>query len=336
MHKKQENTRELEELLQSLDKQFGKGTIMRLGNGPIEKVPSFSSGSLSLDKALGIGGIPKGRVVEIFGPESSGKTTLALEMVAQVQKVGGVCAFVDAEHALDPTYAMKLGVKIEDLLISQPDFGEQAMEIVEVLARSGSVDLVVVDSVAALVPKAELEGEMGDAHVGLQARLMSQALRKLVGCCYKHLCTVIFINQLRQKIGVMFGSPETTTGGNALKFYASVRLEVRKVQTIKSGQDTIGNKVRVKVVKNKLAPPYTEAEMDIYFGEGINKIGELIEIAESLGIINKSGSWYSYKGEQLGQGREQTEKRLRDNEQLLSSLSQMVRESMASYMGFNQ
>lgn len=325
---KDQRLKQVEEIIALLDKQFGQGTLMRIGDRPIEKVPVFSSGSLALDLALGIGGIPRGRIVEVFGQESTGKTTLCLEMIAQVQKAQGVAAFVDAEHALDLRYARRLGVKVEDLLLSQPDCGEQALEIVETLVRSGAIDLVVVDSVAALVPKAEIEGEMGDAHVGLQARLMSQALRKLVGASGRHGCTVVFVNQLRQKIGVMFGNPETTTGGNALKFYASIRLEVRRAATQRSGKEATGNRVRVKVVKNKLAPPYTEAEFDIVFGEGIDHVGDLLEVGEQLGVVEKAGSWLSFRGEQLGQGREQATRRLKEDQGLFSALEEAVRKCM--------
>lgn len=317
--------KEIEELIAAMDKQFGQGTLMRLGDGPADKVPTFPSGSLALDFALGIGGLPKGRIVEVFGPESSGKTTICLEAVAQVQNLGGIAAFVDAEHALDIRYARRLGVRVEELLLSQPDYGEQALDIVEALVRSGHVDLIVVDSVAALVPKAEVEGDMGDQHVGLQARLMSQALRKLVAACHKYGCTVLFVNQLRTKIGVLFGNPETTTGGNALRFYSSVRLEVRRASSQKNGNEVTGNRVRVKVVKNKLAPPYTEAEFDIVFGEGIDRVSDLLEVAEKLGILKRSGSWISFGTEQLGQGKEQVCKRLRDDQTLFCTIEAEVR-----------
>ncbi len=317
--------KELEDLIAALDKQFGQGTLMRIGDGPAERFPVFSSGSLSLDLALGIGGIPRGRIVEVFGPESTGKTTLCLEGVAQVQKAGGVAAFVDAEHALDIRYARRLGVRVEDLLVSQPDCGEQALDIVEALVRSGAVDAVVVDSVAALVPRAEIEGDMGDQHMGLQARLMSQALRKLVAASHRHGCTILFVNQLRTKIGVMFGNPETTTGGNALRFYSSVRLEVRRVATQKNGKEATGNRTRVKVVKNKLAPPYTEAEFDIVFGEGIDHVSDLLEVGERLGVVVRSGAWVSWREEQLGQGREQAYRRLKEEPDLLRSLEADVR-----------
>ncbi len=316
---------DLDRLIATMDRQFGKGAVMRYGDGPVERVPAFSTGSISLDRALGIGGIPKGRIIEVYGPESSGKTTLTMEVIAQAQKSGAVAAFIDAEHAFDITYARNLGIRVEDLLVSQPDYGEQALDIAETLVRSGSIDLIVIDSVAALVPKAEIEGEMGDSHVGLQARLMSQALRKLVGLCYKQDCTVIFINQLRQKIGVMFGNPETTTGGNALKFYSSIRLDVRRKGSQKDGNVVTANRVRVKVAKNKMAPPFLEAEFDIVFGEGINRTLDLVEAAESMGLIEKSGSWLSFMGEQLGQGRDQAEKRLRTDDALRARMMEAVR-----------
>ncbi len=317
--------KELEALLAAMDKQFGKGTVMRFGAGPIEAIGAFSTGSMGLDTALGVGGIPRGRIVEVFGPESSGKTTLTLELIAQAQRAGAVAAFVDAEHALDLNYARNLGVVVEDLLVSQPDCGEQALDVVEALVRSGAVELVVIDSVAALTPRAEIEGDMGASHVGLQARLMSQALRKLVAACHRHDCTVVFINQLRMKIGVMFGSPETTTGGNALKFYASVRLDVRRIGSLKSSTEVTGNRVRVKVVKNKVAPPFTEAEFDLVFGEGINQTMELVEMGERLGVIEKAGSWMSFRGDQIGQGREQAEKRLRADDALRGAIADAVR-----------
>jgi recombination protein RecA len=330
MSKKSEKLGELEGVISAMDKQFGKGTVMRFGDGPVERVPSFPSGSLLLDAALGIGGVPRGRIVEVFGPESSGKTTLALEMIGQVQRAGGTAAFVDAEHALDLGYAQRLGVAIEDLLLSQPDCGEQALDIVEALVRCGSLDLIVVDSVAALTPRAEIEGDMGDSHVGLQARLMSQALRKLVAACHKQNCTVLFINQLRMKIGVMFGSPETTTGGNALKFYASVRLDVRRIGSQKTGTEVTGNRTRVKVVKNKMAPPFTEAEFDIVFGEGINHTLELVDLGERLGIVEKSGSWLSFGGEHIGQGREQADRRLRSDEAVRGAIEGAIRAALES------
>ena len=312
-----------------IERQFGKGSIMRLGGGEkISDVPVIPTGSLGLDLALGIGGVPRGRVVEIYGPESGGKTTLALHIVAEAQKQGGLAAFIDAEHALDVTYARKIGVNTDDLLISQPDSGEQALEIAETLVRSGALDVLVVDSVAALVPKAELEGEMGDAQMGLQARLMSQALRKLTGSISRSKTTVIFINQLRMKIGVFFGSPETTTGGNALKFYSSLRLDIRKVTAIKQGQDVIGMRTRVKVVKNKMAPPFRETEFDIIFGEGISREGDILDLAADNNIIEKSGAWYSYKGERLGQGRDNTKNFLKDNPDVLKEIEMGVREKM--------
>lgn len=312
----------IELAVSTIEKQFGKGSIMRLGDNSalFKDVPYIPTGSVSLDIALGIGGIPRGRVVEIYGPESSGKTTLTLHMIAEAQKQGGIAAFIDAEHALDVTYAKKLGVKIEDVLISQPDTGEQALEIVETLVRSGAVDLVVVDSVAALTPKAELEGDMGDSHMGLHARLMSQALRKLTGSISKSQTTVIFINQIRMKIGVMFGNPETTTGGNALKFYSSVRLDIRRTGAITEGEEVIGNKTTVKVVKNKMAAPFKKVEFDILYGEGINRVADLLEYASTKGIVEKSGTWFSYKGERLGQGREKAKIFLMDNPKLLKTL----------------
>ena len=312
-----------------IERQFGKGSIMRLGGSEkISDVPVIPTGSLGLDLALGIGGVPRGRVVEIYGPESGGKTTLALHIVAEAQKQGGLAAFIDAEHALDVTYARKIGVNTDDLLISQPDSGEQALEIAETLVRSGALDVLVVDSVAALVPKAELEGEMGDAQMGLQARLMSQALRKLTGSISRSKTTVVFINQLRMKIGVFFGSPETTTGGNALKFYASLRLDIRKVNAIKQGQDVIGMRTRVKVVKNKMAPPFRETEFDIIFGEGISREGDILDLAADNNIIEKSGAWYSFKGERLGQGRDNTKNFLKDNPDVLKEIEMGVRAKM--------
>ena len=317
-----------------IERQFGKGSIMRLGGGErVADVPAISTGSLSLDLALGVGGVPRGRVIEIFGPESGGKTTLALHMVAEAQKQGGLAAFIDAEHALDVGYAKKIGVDTDDLLISQPDTGEQALEIAETLVRSGALDVLVVDSVAALVPKAELEGEMGDAQMGLQARLMSQALRKLTGSISKSRTTVIFINQLRMKIGVFFGNPETTTGGNALKFYASMRLDIRKVSTIKSGQDVIGMRTRVKVVKNKVAPPFRETEFDIIFGEGISREGDILDLAAEQGVVEKSGAWYSYKGERIGQGRDNTKLYLKENAEVMARIEAEVREKFGLKKG---
>lgn len=304
----------LEMAISQIEKSFGKGAIMRLGAGEVaEGIQVIPTGSIALDMATGVGGYPRGRVVEIYGPESSGKTTLALNAIAQAQQAGGTAAFIDAEHALDTNYAKKLGVKIEDLLISQPDTGEQALEVTEALVRSGAVDIVVIDSVAALVPKAEIEGDMGDAQMGLQARLMSQALRKLTAAISRSLTTVMFINQLRMKIGVMFGNPETTTGGNALKFYASMRLDIRKIDSIKENQEAIGGRVRVKVVKNKVAPPFKQAEFDIYFNEGISRAGELVDIGAEKGIIEKSGAWYSYSGSRIGQGRENVKEFLKNN-----------------------
>jgi recombination protein RecA len=312
-----------------IEKQLGKGTIMRMGTDtPRVKVAAVSTGAINLDAATGIGGIPRGRITEIYGPESSGKTTLCLHLVANVQRAGGVAAYVDAEHALDTEYARKLGVNIDDLLVSQPDTGEQALEIVEILVRSGAVDLVIVDSVAALVPKAEIEGEMGDSHVGLQARLMSQALRKLAGAINRTNCAVVFINQLREKIGVMFGNPETTTGGKALKFYASMRLDIRRIGPVKEREAVIGSRVRVKVVKNKVAPPFKQAEFDVMFDEGISHTGLVVDIASEAGIIQKSGAWYSYGDQRIGQGRENAKLFLKDNPALLSEVENKVRESL--------
>ena len=324
-----EKAKALQAALAQIEKQFGKGTIMRLGEGEvIDDIQVVSTGSLGLDIALGVGGLPRGRVIEIYGPESSGKTTLTLRVIAEMQKQGGTCAFVDAEHALDSQYAQKLGVNLQDLLISQPDTGEQALEVVDSLVRSGAVDLVVIDSVAALTPKAELEGDMGDSLPGLQARLMSQALRKLTASIKKTNCTVIFINQIRMKIGVMFGSPETTTGGNALKFYASVRLDIRRSGTIKRGEEAVGNETRVKVVKNKVAPPFKMAEFDILFGEGISRQGEIIDLGVNAKVIEKSGAWYAYQGEKIGQGRDNAREFLRENEALAFEIENKVRESL--------
>ncbi|HWV79882.1 MAG TPA: recombinase RecA [Hyphomicrobiaceae bacterium] len=318
----------LDAALAHIEKQFGKGSIMRLGaNDRSIDVEAISTGSLGLDIALGIGGLPRGRVVEVFGPESSGKTTLALQCVAEAQKKGGICAFVDAEHALDPVYARKLGVKVEDLLVSQPDSGEQALEIVDTLVRSGAVDVLVVDSVAALTPKAELEGEMGDSLPGLQARLMSQALRKLTGTIAKSRCMVIFINQIRMKIGIMFGNPETTTGGNALKFYSSVRLDIRRIGQIKERDEPVGNQTRVKVVKNKVAPPFKQVEFDIMYGEGISKTGELIDLGVKAGIVEKSGAWISFKGNRIGQGRENAKTFLKDNPKMAAEIEAAIRQN---------
>ena len=324
-----EKGKALQAALAQIEKQFGKGTIMRLGEGEvIEDIQVVSTGSLGLDIALGVGGLPRGRVIEIYGPESSGKTTLTLQVIAEMQKIGGQCAFVDAEHALDIQYAQNLGVNLQDLLISQPDTGEQALEIVDSLVRSGAVDLVVIDSVAALTPKAELEGDMGDSLPGLQARLMSQALRKLTATIKKTNCTVIFINQIRMKIGVMFGSPETTTGGNALKFYASVRLDIRRTGTIKKGDDAIGNETKVKVVKNKVASPFKTAEFDILFGGGISRQGEIIDMGVTAKVIEKSGAWYAYQGEKIGQGRDNAREFLRENPSLSLEIENKVRESL--------
>ncbi|EOH2067016.1 recombinase RecA [Campylobacter coli] len=319
----------LDAALKSLDKAFGKGTILRLGDKEVEQIDSIGTGSVGLDLALGIGGVPKGRIIEIYGPESSGKTTLTLHIIAECQKAGGVCAFIDAEHALDVKYAKNLGVNTDDLYVSQPDFGEQALEIVETIARSGAVDLIVVDSVAALTPKAEIEGDMGDQHVGLQARLMSQALRKLTGIVHKMNTTVIFINQIRMKIGAMgYGTPETTTGGNALKFYASVRLDVRKVATLKQNEEPIGNRVKVKVVKNKVAPPFRQAEFDVMFGEGLSREGELIDYGVKLDIVDKSGAWFSYKDKKLGQGRENSKAFLKENPEIADEITKEIQNSM--------
>ena len=319
----------LERAIKQIDKQFGKGTILRMGDREIEPIDAINTGSLGLDLALGIGGVPKGRIVEIYGPESSGKTTLTLHLIAQCQKAGGVCAFVDAEHALDPNYAKNLGVDIDNLYISQPDFGEQALDVVETLARSGAVDLIVVDSVAALTPKNEIDGDMGDQHVGLQARLMSQALRKLTSVVHKMGSTVIFINQIRMKIGAMgYGTPETTTGGNALKFYSSVRIDVRRIATLKQGEDPVGNRVRVKVVKNKVAPPFKQAEFDIMFGEGISREGELMDYGVKLDIIDKSGAWFSYASTKLGQGRENAKAFLKENEAVATEIENKIRENI--------
>lgn len=323
---KEEKMKALDAALANIEKQFGKGSVMKLGesaaNHNVESVPT---GCMSLDVALGIGGVPKGRVVEIYGPESSGKTTVALHMVAEVQKRGGIAGFIDAEHALDPVYAKNIGVDIDNLYISQPDSGEQALEIAETMVRSGAVDIIIVDSVAALVPKAEIDGDMGDSHVGLQARLMSQALRKLTPVVSKNNCVVIFINQLREKVGVMFGNPETTTGGRALKFYASVRLDVRRIETLKQGGEVIGNRTRVKVVKNKVAPPFKEAEFDIMFGKGISSEGDLLDLAVNIGVVQKSGAWFAYNGEKIGQGRENAKIFLTDNPEVLADIEAKVR-----------
>jgi recombination protein RecA len=323
-----DKTKAIDSAMGQIERQFGKGAIMKLGARPVENIPVISSGSIELDRALGIGGLPRGRVIEIFGPESSGKTTLALHAVANAQKQGGIAAFIDAEHALDTNYARKMGVNCDELLVSQPDTGEQALEIADMLVRSGAIDVMVIDSVAALVPRAEIEGEMGDSHMGLQARLMSQALRKLTGTIGKTMTSVIFINQIRMKIGVMFGNPETTTGGNALKFYSSLRLDIRRIGAIKDGQDVVGNRTRVKVVKNKMAPPFKEAEFDIMYGEGISRSGDLLDVGVSAGIIEKSGSWYSYNGERIGQGRENVKKFFQDNPDLFETVDVKVREAV--------
>jgi recombination protein RecA len=315
----------LSSAMTQIERQFGKGSIMKLGSRPTVDVPVISTGSIALDKALGIGGLPRGRVTEIYGPESSGKTTLALHVVANAQEKGGIAAFIDAEHALDTVYARKLGVNCDDLLVSQPDTGEQALEIADMLVRSGAVDILVIDSVAALVPRAEIEGEMGDSHMGLQARLMSQALRKLTGTIGKTNTLIIFINQIRMKLGVIFGNPETTTGGNALKFYASVRLDIRRIGAIKDGQEVVGNKTRVKVVKNKIAPPFKEAEFDIMYGEGISKSGDLLDMGVTAGVVEKSGSWYSYDKERIGQGRENVKRFFKDNPDIFNRIYNKVR-----------
>ncbi|MBP5180206.1 MAG: recombinase RecA [Clostridiales bacterium] len=317
----------LEAAMSQIEKQFGKGSVMRLGDHETQEIESIPTGAISLDIALGVGGLPRGRIIEIYGPESSGKTTVALHCVAEAQKMGGTCAFIDAEHALDPNYASIIGVDVDNLLLSQPDTGEQALDITETLVRSGCIDVIVIDSVAALVPRAEIEGEMGDSHVGLQARLMSQGLRKLTGIIAKSGTVCIFINQLREKIGVMFGNPETTTGGRALKFYSSVRLDVRKTETLKNGTDVIGNHVRVKIVKNKVAPPFKEAEFDILYGQGISKEGGIIDMAVENNIIDKSGAWFAYKGQKIGQGKENARQYLIDNPEICNEIEQLIRES---------
>ncbi|MDE5818403.1 MAG: recombinase RecA [Lachnospiraceae bacterium] len=323
---KDEKLKALDAAISQLEKQYGRGTVMKLGDPAARmNVETIPTGSLSLDLALGLGGIPKGRIVEIYGPESSGKTTVTLHMIAQVQKSGGIAGFIDAEHALDPVYAKNIGVDIDNLYISQPDCGEQALEITETMVRSGAVDIVVVDSVAALVPKAEIDGDMGDSHVGLQARLMSQALRKLTGVISKSNCTVVFINQLREKVGIMFGNPETTTGGRALKFYSSVRLDVRRIEAIKQGGEVVGNRTRVKVVKNKIAPPFKEAEFDIMFGEGISTVGDILDMAANVDIVVKTGAWYAYEGNKIGQGRENAKQYLKDNPQICDEVERKVR-----------
>ena len=325
MSENTEKKKALEAAMSQIEKQFGKGSVMKLGEFKAMEVEAIPTGALSLDMALGIGGVPRGRIIEVFGPESSGKTTLALHIVAEAQKMGGEAAFIDAEHALDPVYAKKLGVDIDNLIVSQPDTGEQALEITESLVRSGALDVIVVDSVAALVPKAEIDGDMGDSHMGLQARLMSQALRKLAGAINKSKTVLIFINQLREKIGVMFGNPETTTGGRALKFYASVRLDIRKIENIKQDGEVKGNRVRVKVIKNKVAPPFREAEFDVVYGEGISKAGNILDMAVNMDIIEKSGSWFSYNGERIGQGRENVKKLLQEKPEMLAEVEEKVR-----------
>lgn len=329
MEENTEKKKALEMAMSQIEKQFGKGSVMKLGEFKAMEIESIPTGALSLDIALGIGGVPRGRIIEVYGPESSGKTTLALHVVAEAQKMGGEAAFIDAEHALDPVYAKKLGVDIDNLIVSQPDTGEQALEITESLVRSGALDVIVVDSVAALVPKAEIDGDMGDSHMGLQARLMSQALRKLAGALNKTKTVLIFINQLREKIGVMFGNPETTTGGRALKFYASVRMDIRKIENIKQDGEFKGSRVRVKVVKNKVAPPFREAEFDVVYGEGISKAGNILDMAVNLDIIEKAGSWFSYNGERIGQGRENVKKYLKENPEILEEVEEKVREDFA-------
>jgi recombination protein RecA len=328
MSKTPDREKAIESAMTQIERQFGKGSIMKLGSRAVMDVPTISSGSIALDRALGIGGLPRGRVIEIFGPESSGKTTLALHAVAEAQRKGGIAAFIDAEHALDTGYAKKLGVNCDELLVSQPDTGEQALEIADMLVRSGAIDILVIDSVAALVPRAEIEGEMGDSHMGLQARLMSQALRKLTGTIGKTHTSMIFINQIRMKIGVMFGNPETTTGGNALKFYASVRLDIRRIAAIKNGQEVVGNRTRVRVVKNKMAPPFKEAEFDIMYGEGISKTGDLLDIGVQAEIVEKSGSWYSFNGERIGQGRENVKKFMEENPDIYTAIYEKIREEI--------
>ena len=322
----------LEAALGQIEKQFGKGTVLRLGEDKREAIPSISTGSLGLDIALGIGGLPKGRIVEIYGPESSGKTTLTLQVIAEAQKAGGTCAFIDAEHALDPVYAEKLGVEVDDLIVSQPDTGEQALEVTDMLVRSGACDVLVVDSVAALTPRAEIEGEMGDHHVGLQARLMSQALRKLTSNIKTANCLVIFINQIRMKIGVMFGNPETTTGGNALKFYSSVRLDIRRIGAVKEGEEVVGNETRVKVVKNKVSPPFKKAEFQILYGRGINRYGELVDLGVKNGLIDKSGAWYAYKGNKIGQGKANVGIYLTENPEIATEIESQIREIELSHL----
>ena len=326
--KEVDKTKSLDNALGQIERQFGSGTVMRMGDKRHEKIPAIPTGSLGLDLALGIGGLPKGRIVEIYGPESSGKTTLTLEVIAQCQKMGGTAAFIDAEHALDPIYANKLGVNVDELLVSQPDTGEQALEVADIMVASGGIDILVIDSVAALVPKAEIEGEMGDHHVGLQARLMSQALRKITGNVKRSDTLVIFINQIRHKIGVMFGSPETTAGGNALKFYASVRMDIRRIGTVKEGDEAVGNETRVKVVKNKVSPPFKQAEFQILYNKGINRLGEIIDKGVELDIIEKAGAWYSYKGEKIGQGKSKSIEFLEENKKLLNAIEKQVVEAI--------
>ena len=324
---REDKLRALDAAISQIEKQYGKGAVMKLGDsGANMNVETVPTGCLSLDIALGLGGVPKGRVIEVYGPESSGKTTVALHMVAEVQKAGGIAGFIDAEHALDPVYAKKIGVDIDNLYISQPDNGEQALEITETMVRSGAVDIVIVDSVAALVPKAEIDGDMGDSHVGLQARLMSQALRKLTAVISKSNCIVIFINQLREKVGVMFGNPETTTGGRALKFYSSIRMDVRRIESLKQGGEIIGNRTRIKVVKNKIAPPFKEAEFDIMFGQGISREGDILDLAANVNVVNKSGAWYAYEGEKIGQGRENAKQFLKEHPEIRDEIEQKVRE----------
>ena len=329
MSENTEKKKALEAAMSQIEKQFGKGSVMKLGEFKAMEIEAIPTGALSLDMALGIGGVPRGRIIEVFGPESSGKTTLALHVVAEAQKMGGEAAFIDAEHALDPVYAKKLGVDIDNLIVSQPDTGEQALEITESLIRSGALDVIVVDSVAALVPKAEIDGDMGDSHMGLQARLMSQALRKLAGAINKSKTVLIFINQLREKIGVMFGNPETTTGGRALKFYASVRMDIRKVENIKQDGQVIGNRVRVKVIKNKVAPPFREAEFDVLYGKGISKVGNILDMAVNLDIVEKSGAWFSYNGQRISQGRENAKRYLEEHPDIMDEIEKKVRDNFA-------
>jgi recombination protein RecA len=326
--KEVDKSKQLDSALGQIERQFGSGTVMRMGDKKHEKIPAIPTGSLGLDMALGIGGLPRGRIVEIYGPESSGKTTLTLEVIAQCQKLGGTAAFIDAEHALDPIYAEKLGVNVDELLVSQPDTGEQALEVADIMVASGGIDILVIDSVAALVPKAEIEGEMGDHHVGLQARLMSQALRKITGNVQKSNTLVVFINQIRHKIGVMFGSPETTAGGNALKFYASVRMDIRRIGTVKDGDEAVGNETRVKVVKNKVSPPFKQAEFQILYNKGINRLGEIIDKGSDLDIIEKAGAWYSYNGEKIGQGKANSIEFLQENPKLLETIEKQVMEAI--------